>query len=465
VKNLIKKIIVFKLDILAKLYIWRFKPDIVAVTGNVGKTSTKEAISAVLGKIKKVRSGRGNLNNEFGVPLTIIGDWADDYYETGNSFIFWCRVLLISFFKLFFQKNYPEILVLEYGADRPGDIARLVRKYRPKVGVITAVGEIPVHVEYFTDPNGLAREKSKLISSLGSSEYAVLNHDDPIVYDMKEKTKAKVMSYGFTPTPERELLKSSAHGGDSRLVWGFTEGATVGLSNFDFRIDSSYRPEGVGFKIHTGSSYLPAGRQAFVPVILNDVLGKSQALAAGAASCVGIIYGMNLIEISQALADYQGPKGRLKILAGIKNSIIIDDTYNAAPSSTHLALETLKYLPAKRRIAILGDMLELGKYTIEAHEEMGNFGGSIADILITVGARAKFSAYAAGNQMDQNSIHSFVNADSAKLKIQELIREGDLILVKGSQGMRMEKIVEEIMAEPERKKELLVRQGKKWLNM
>src|SRR3989344_6525345 len=132
-KSLLKKIIVFKLDILAKLYIWRFKPDVIAVTGNVGKTSTKEAISAVLGKIKKVRSGHGNLNNEFGVPLTIIGDWADDYYETGNSFIFWCRVLLISFLGLFFQRNYPEILVLEYGADRPGDIARLVRKYRPKI--------------------------------------------------------------------------------------------------------------------------------------------------------------------------------------------------------------------------------------------------------------------------------------------------------------------------------------------
>lgn len=430
-KNLLKKIIIFKLDCLAKLYIWRFKPEIVAVTGNVGKTSTKEAIAVIIGKVKKVRSGKGNLNNEFGVPLTIIGDWADDYYETGNSFLFWCKVLFLSFFRWFFQKDYPEVLVLEYGADRPGDIARLVKKYRPKVGVVTAVGEIPVHVEYFSDPSGLAREKSKLISSLGSSEYAVLNHDDPVVYDMKEKTKAKVMSYGFT------------------------EGATVGLSNFDFRIDDQYRPEGVGFKIHQGA-------YTFIPVILNDVLGKSQALAAGAATCVGIIYGMNLVEISEALTNYEGPKGRLKILRGIKNSIIIDDTYNAAPSSTHLALETLKHLPAKRRVAILGDMLELGKFTIEAHEEMGNFAGSIADIFLTVGARAKFSAYAAGNQMDQNNIHSFVNSDSAKIKIQELIKEGDLILVKGSQGMRMEKIIEEIMAEPEKKKELLVRQGKKW---
>lgn len=437
-KNLLKKIIIFKLDCLAKLYIWRFKPEIVAVTGNVGKTSTKEAIAVVIGKVKKVRSGKGNLNNEFGVPLTIIGNWEDDYYETGNSFLFWYKVLFLSFFRWFFQKNYPEVLVLEYGADRPGDIARLVKKYRPKVGVVTAVGEIPVHVEYFSDPSGLAREKSKLISSLGSSEYAVLNHDDPVVYDMKEKTKAKVMSYGFT------------------------EGAMVELSNFDFRIDDQYRPEGVGFKIHTGGSHLPAGRQAFVPVILNNVLGKSQALAAGAASCVGIIYGMNLVEISEALTNYEGPKGRLKILTGIKNSTIIDDTYNAAPSSTHLALETLKHLPAKRRVAILGDMLELGKFTIEAHEEMGNLAGSITDILVTVGARAKFSAYAAGNQMDQSNIHSFVNSDSAKIKVQELVKEGDLILIKGSQGMRMEKIVEEIMAEPENKRELLVRQGKKW---
>ena len=122
-RELIKKILTFKLDLLAKIYIWRFKPEIVAVTGNVGKTSTKEAISVVLKKVKKVRSGKGNLNNEFGVPLTIIGNWADDYYEAGNSLFFWCKVLLVSFFRWFFEKNYPEVLILEFGADRPGDIA------------------------------------------------------------------------------------------------------------------------------------------------------------------------------------------------------------------------------------------------------------------------------------------------------------------------------------------------------
>src|SRR3989338_8578365 len=191
IKNLLKKIIVFKLDLLAKLYIWRFKPEIIAVTGNVGKTSNKEAIVVVLGKVKKVRSGKGNLNNEFGVPLTILGDWSDDYYEAGNSAWFWLKVIVVSCWSLVASRNYPEVLVLEFGADRPGDIARLTRKYKPKIGVVTAVGEIPVHVEYFSDPDGLAREKSKLVASLKSADYAILNHDDPAVYGMHEKTKAK----------------------------------------------------------------------------------------------------------------------------------------------------------------------------------------------------------------------------------------------------------------------------------
>ena len=429
-----KKLLQVILDLLAKLYLWRFKPEIIAVTGNVGKTSTKEAIATVLGKARKIRSGKGNLNNEFGVPLTIIGDWADDYYETGSSLLFWFKVLTATPFGLLFNKNYPEILVLEYGADKPGDIGRLVKKYRPKIGVVTAVGDIPVHVEYFSDPDSVAREKSKLVSGLRVGEYAILNHDDPAVYDMHEKTRAKVMTYGFT------------------------EGSTVKLSSFDFRLDEGYKPIGIGFKIHYGAN-------SFVPVNLNGMLGRSQALAAGAATAVGVIYGMNLIEISEALGGYKGPKGRLKIIQGIKNSTIIDDTYNSAPLSTHLALDTLKSLPAKRRVAVLGDMLELGKYTLEAHREVGNLAGSNIDLLITVGLRAKFIADSAENQLSKQNIFSFPTSNLAKAKVQELIEEGDLILVKGSQGIRMEKIVEEIMAEPMRKKELLVRQGKKWLNM
>src|SRR3989338_9969041 len=143
-KDIIKKIIIWKLGMIAKMYLWVYKPQIVAVAGNVCKTSTKEAIAVVLSRFKRVRSGKGNLNNEFGVPLTIVGNWADDYYEAGNAPWFWFKVLAVSFFGLFFQKNYPEILVLEYGADKPGDIKQLVTKFKPHVGVVTAIGQIPV---------------------------------------------------------------------------------------------------------------------------------------------------------------------------------------------------------------------------------------------------------------------------------------------------------------------------------
>ncbi len=431
-KELIKKIITWKLGIIAGMYLRRYKPQIVAVTGNVGKTSTKEAIAAVLSRFKRVRSGKGNLNNEFGVPLTIVGNWADDYYEAENALFFWVRVLVVSFFGLFFQRNYPEILVLEYGADKPGDIKRLAAKFKPHIGVITAVGEVPVHVEYFSGPEGVAKEKGRLVEALSVSDFAVLNFDDLAVFEMKERTKAKVFTYGF---------------GD---------GANVKISNLEFLI-SNEKPDGVSFKVNYNDS--------FVPFKLKGSLGKSQGYAAAAAVAVGSILGMNLVDMSEALSEYHGPKGRLKILKGIKNSIIIDDTYNASPLSTHLALETLQDLPGTRRVAVLGDMLELGKYTIQAHQEVGNVAENFVDLLVCVGSRAKFIADSARRSLGEGGnerIFTFETSDEAKLKVKELIKEGDLILIKGSQGMRMEKIVEEIMAEPERKKELLVRQSGKW---
>ena len=456
-RNLIKKIIIFKLDLLAKLYLWRFRPMIIAVTGNVGKTSTKEAIATVVGSVKRVRSGKGNLNNEFGVPLAIIGGFDEEYYDKGPSLWFWFKVVVVGCWSLVavprtvlrsgtgVGHNYPEILILEYGADKPGDIKRLVKKFKPHIGVVTAVGEVPVHVEFFSGSESVAREKSRLVEALGPTDYAILNIDDDTVFDMKGKTKAKVITFGFG------------------------EGAGIKISNFDFKTENAM-PVGVSFKLHYGGKYLPAGhayrqagRQGFVPVNINGSLGKSQAWAAAAAAAVGVAMDMNLVEISDALSYYDGPKGRLKILAGIKGSWLIDDTYNASPVSTHLALDVLRALPTKRRIAVLGDMLELGRYSVQAHQAVGDLAGSFVDILVCIGARAKFIADSAGNQMPKGNIFTFETSDEAKKKIQDLVKEGDLVVIKGSQGMRMEKIVEEIMEEPQRRKELLVSQSKKWL--
>ena len=157
---------------------------------------------------------------------------------------------------------------------------------KPNIAVVTKIS--PTHLKYFKNTDGVFREKSKLVASLKSADYAILNHDDPAVYGMHEKTKAKVMSYGFS------------------------EGSSIRVSNFDFRFDQNKIPEGVGFKVNYGVN-------TFVPFNIHGSLGKSQAMAVGAAVCAGIIYEMNLIEISQALDSYNGPNGRLKILKGIKN--------------------------------------------------------------------------------------------------------------------------------------------------
>lgn len=415
---------------LARLYIRRFNPLIIGVTGNAGKTSTKEAIGAVVGKIKKVRVAGGNLNNEIGLPFNIISDGADEYYEKGGSLWFGMK----SFFKALaglFSSDYPEVLVLEYGADHPGDIQKLAAAYKPHISVVTAVGDVPVHIEFFKDAEAVADEKSYLVKGLGPDDFAVLNHDDERVLMMRPKTKAQVMTYGFDSS------------------------ANVRASDLEYLSDEEGRPLGVSFKLNQHSN--------FVPVRIEGSLGKSQAWSAAAAASVGVALGMNLVEISEALRAYKGPKGRLKVLAGIKNSHIIDDTYNASPASTRLALQVLSDVPSLRKIAVLGDMLELGEHTISAHEEVGRFASEVADILITVGTRAKFMASAAAAKLPLDRIFSFETSAEARPKVQELIKEHDLILVKGSQGIRMEKIVEEIMAAPQYKKDLLVRQSRTWL--
>ena len=154
---------------------------------------------------------------------------------------------------------------------------------------------------------------------------------------------------------------------------------------------------------------------------------------------------MNLVEIAEALKEFEPPAGRLRLMRGIRNSLILDDTYNAAPEAMHMALDTLRDLPAKRKIAVLGDMLEIGGFTEQAHREIGMKAAKFCDIIFTVGDRAKFIADSAIKKgMPKKNVRSFDTADEAKLPVQELLRQGDLVLVKASHSIGLEKIVEEI---------------------
>lgn len=414
---------------LAQLTVAKYKPRIIGVTGSVGKTSTKNAIYTVLSRAtdRRVRVAGGNLNNEIGLPLAVLGD-----YERSGGVMFGVGVVLRALYQLaFYNKDYPELLILEYGIDRPGDMDILLGIARPDIAVVTAVDAVPVHVEFYRGPDEVAYEKGKLVEAVRYGGAAVLNADDEDVRRMRDRTKRKVITFGFG------------------------EDAAVRITAFKNKVEDA-EPVGIEFKLGAGGE--------LTPVEIRGVFGEAQAYAAAAAAAVGIVEGIGLQAIAASLAFYQGERGRMRLLAGVKNTRVLDDTYNASPASMRVALELLGELPAKRKVAVLGDMMELGEFMETAHRRVGKQVREVADILITVGLRAKFIAEEAMQSgMKKEMVHLFDTSEAAKREVQHLIEEGDLVLVKGSQAMRMEKIVEEIMAEPERKGELLVRQYGKWL--
>ena len=401
------------LKVLSKAVIRKYKPTVIGITGSVGKTSTKEAIFSVLRDKFNVRASDASFNNEIGFPMAILG------LKRPGRLVWFYNLFKALKLVLMKDRNYPEILVLEMGADKPGDIDYLVDIAPPKISVITGVGEIPVHVEYYSGPEEVAKEKSKLVSALSPNGLAILNHDDWTVFDMKDLNRGKTLTFGFDQHAD---IKAS----DMRYF---------------FEEDGEARA-GISFKLnYEGKS---------VPFRLVGALGKHQIYAALAAAAVGIHFGMNLIDISEALEKMEFPKQRMKLVKGIRDSWIIDDTYNASPLSTQAALETLSEFGNKvigqkgkgRKIAVLGDMRELGIFTEKAHRLIGNLAGEKTEYLFTVGPAAKFIADSAFNQLPKENIRTFDSSDETGEWLKDFVQESDVVLVKGSRAMEMEKIVE-----------------------
>jgi len=229
---------------------------------------------------------------------------------------------------------------------------------------------------------------------------------------------------------------------------------------YNFEKGEGFLP-GLSFKLeYNGSS---------VPVFLREAISDKAVLAALSAAAVATHFDYNLVETASALEYFNLPKGRMRVLRGIKNSSIIDDTYNASPDSCLAVLEVIERVSLKEpaeKIAIIGDMLELGSYTEEGHALVGKKAVEAGiSQLILVGSRARHIADGAKEAgFNEDNIFYFSNAEEAGKFAQQRINQNDLILIKGSQGARMEKAVLEIMAEPQRAEELLVRQGLEWEN-
>jgi UDP-N-acetylmuramoyl-tripeptide--D-alanyl-D-alanine ligase len=433
-KELCKKIVRKILKSLARSILLKYQPDIIGVTGSVGKTSTKEAVYSVLSNKFRVKRNIKNYNNEIGLPLTIIG--AD---SGGRSIWSWVGVFVRALQLLtWHDKDYPNILILEMAVDRPGDMKYLTDLAPCKIGAVTNVG--PVHLEFFKSLERIAKEKSVLVTHIDKNGWAILNCDDELVCQMRDGVKGRVLTYGISNEAD-------------------VQASDIGISRVETNGEALDDLSGLHFKLSYDGS--------IVPVLLPNILGEHLVYAALVGATVGIAYGMNLVEISQSLGKFVAPKGRMNIIYGIKDTYIIDDTYNAGPVSTVAGLKVLKKIDAfDRKVAVLGDMLELGTYTEEGHRLVGKAVYDCGvDLLITVGERAKDIADEAKRQgMDEDNIFSFSDNGRAGRFVQDRIKQGDVILVKGSQGMRMEKVVKEIMAEPLSANDLLVRQGAAWKN-
>jgi len=205
---------------------------------------------------------------------------------------------------------------------------------------------------------------------------------------------------------------------------------------------------------------------ASVPARLLGVVGRHQLYPALAAAAVGLKFGVNLVQVSEALSQVVFPPGRLRLLLGVKGSLILDDTYNSSPAALAAALQTLNEIDTPgRKIAVIGDMLELGNKTIEAHKDAGRLAAGIVDLLVIVGVRVKFVAEGAKEKkFSARQIKHFNTAKAAGEYLDRLLKEGDVVLLKGSQLMRLERAVEMIMAEPDKKELLLCRQEPEWQN-
>jgi UDP-N-acetylmuramoyl-tripeptide--D-alanyl-D-alanine ligase len=351
---------------------WRRKLDlrVVGITGSVGKSTTKEMIAEVLGVRYRTLKNLGNLNNEIGLPLTIL--------KLGKGY---------------------ERAVLEMGFYVPGEIQFLCDIAQPQIGVVTNVGT--VHAERAGSQEAIAKGKSELIHSLPSDGVAILNFDDPWVRRMEEKSKARIFFYGLSP--EADLWADQIEG--------------LGLDGIRFRLH---------YKGETLHTHIP-------------MIGRHSVHTALRAASVGLNDGLHWQEIFEGLSHGHAQLRLVAVRSG-SGALILDDTYNASPESMLAALNLLDEMDG-RKIAVLGDMLELGPYEKQGHEMVGMRAAQVSKTLLTLGARARMIADAARRAgMKPSHVFEFETPDLIVDWLNKNLTSNDAVLIKGSHGLRMDRI-------------------------
>ncbi len=355
-------------------------PTVVAVTGSMGKTTTRNAIATVAAQGFAVVAPKGNLNTLLGLSLTVL----NELHTTG------C------------------VLVAEMGAYQPGDLAQICEYIQPDISVVTNVR--PVHLERMGSLENVALAKGEIVDALTERGTFCLNADEPLVAGMAPRCRGRVLAYGA--------------------------------------------------QAPTNSSVAITPAQITVPIPL---LGAYQVYTALAAFSAGRCLGLSDAAINAGLAQLKPEKGRLKRLPGLNGSWLIDDTYNASRDSMLAALDVLAGQPAARRTAVLGDMLELGSVEQAAHREVVARALAVASRLVLLGPRLATAADALGAGPRVTLFANSKEAGAAQAAGELLHPQpGDLILLKGSEGMRLERITEHLIAPDVDRAHELPRQDVAW---
>lgn len=437
-KKIVSKGILALFRFCAKIQLKKINPEVIGVTGSAGKTSTVMAIKTILESKFSVKISEKS-NSESGIPLNILNLHPKDY-----SLLDWLRLVILSPIKVLIDWNKYEKYVVEMGIDspyEPKNMSYLLRIIQPHVGIF--LNALPTHTEFFEDKTNetdskkredklrekIASEKGKLIQSIPNNGCAILNNDDPFVSIFSSQTKAKILS--------------------------------VGKSNSSITIKTIHK-DLKGFKL-----IIEFENKEYALTIKDQILNNDYAYSICAALAVGI-YEKIPIETGILVLErnFKLPPGRMSIIPGIKNSVILDSSYNASKWPMIEALNTLKGIKGKRHIAVLGDMRELGSESINAHEDIAENITSGIDTVITVGPLMEkyFIPKLISLGYPTQNVHTFKNILKVGNFLKEhVIRGNEVILFKGSQNtIFLEKAVEEIMENPLDAPKLLCRRGKFW---
>ncbi len=376
----------------------RHGPRVVAITGSTGKTETAQAIAAVLSSRYAVFANPPSQNDVFSLPFSLAGLAAEH-----------------------------QVAVLELACNAFGEMAQLAALTRPSVAVVTAVNH--AHLAYLGSLEAIAQEKSRLLEALPPDGLAVLNYDDPRVRAMRERTRARVVTYGMEP--DADIVASDLHPD----------------------------PEGLQFVVHfPGVSGL--GTPGYPPKaeLRTRLLGRHQAYTVLAAIAVGLAYQVPWDRILDTMEELCPGPGRLQALAAVGGATLLDGSASASPTTALQALSTLADYPARRRIAVLGDMARLGGYAVQGHHEVGRAAAAFVDLLVTKGERAAWIAEAAGQAglSPQQICVTYTDQDAARY-LRPQLGPGDVVLVKGDVEARMEEVVRELLANPSDAARLVVR--------